>query len=409
MKQQKNRLLLLEEFLRIQESSAKEFTKKEVATFTGYPIATVSTYFCKYLNNYLVHSSDKKFISKGIKELTSQEFKTHFSQRSPKVPELLINPKVKRLRQRSLDAFYLAVENYNRITLPNRIEVFCILMANAWELLLKSIIIETDGLEAIYYNNADKTLSLKSTVEKCFKENDPIRKNIEDLAELRDQSIHLLVEELHSPLSRVFQASVLNYNEYFKHKTNNTAIPQNKIGLLSLVYDSVDLENNINFVDDLISPEQAKKFLKNLLKTEKELNSEKYAIDITRRLVLTKKESAADITLSVKPGSDSAIFIDRYKPREDIFPFRQTEAIKKINTALHDKSYSINSHSFQALVQKHNIKKDGQYYAAGDFGTSGSYNQKLIDVFINKINSNPQCIDEAKEYVRHLKAKKIQK
>ncbi|WP_223863166.1 DUF3644 domain-containing protein, partial [Enterobacter hormaechei] len=59
-------------------------------------------------------------------------------------PELKI---YKGLLKRSLDAFILSLEVYNRPSLDNRVEAFCILSINAWELLLKAELIKALSLD----------------------------------------------------------------------------------------------------------------------------------------------------------------------------------------------------------------------------------------------------------------------
>lgn len=60
-------------------------------------------------------------------------------------------PMFSRLFEKSVEAFLLAVENYNKPTIRYRVEAFAIFICNAWELLLKGYLIKTQGLESIYY------------------------------------------------------------------------------------------------------------------------------------------------------------------------------------------------------------------------------------------------------------------
>ena len=57
-----------------------------------------------------------------------------------------------RLVDKSLEAYVLALETINRLTIQYRLESFCYLFCNAWELLLKArmLAVEVDQ-EAIYY------------------------------------------------------------------------------------------------------------------------------------------------------------------------------------------------------------------------------------------------------------------
>lgn len=63
------------------------------------------------------------------------------------------NPGTKgKLLAKSVEAYLLALETINRLTITYRVETFCALVCNAWEVLLKAKIIEDTGARtAIYY------------------------------------------------------------------------------------------------------------------------------------------------------------------------------------------------------------------------------------------------------------------
>lgn len=56
-----------------------------------------------------------------------------------------------KLFDKSVEAFLLAVETYNKPTIKYRVEAFAIFICNAWELLLKAHLLQTNGPGAIYY------------------------------------------------------------------------------------------------------------------------------------------------------------------------------------------------------------------------------------------------------------------
>lgn len=87
----------------------------------------------------------------------------------------------RRLKDKAIEAFLLAIEIYNKPTIKYRVEGFSFFIINAWELLLKSYIIRRDGNKAIYYkDNPGRTLSLENCIKKVFtNENDPLRINLE--------------------------------------------------------------------------------------------------------------------------------------------------------------------------------------------------------------------------------------
>lgn len=123
----------------------------------------------------------------------------------------------RQLLERSREAYLLALDVYNKLILRYRVEGFCFLFCNAWELLLKAKILEdTKNERSIFYRKKRgkprRSLSLKAALKKVFpNENDPIRRNVEEIAILRDVATHLIIPELESIYAGIFQAGVLNY------------------------------------------------------------------------------------------------------------------------------------------------------------------------------------------------------
>jgi hypothetical protein len=400
-----DRLTLLEQFLRIQEKLNKEFSKKEMADFTGYPVATITTYFGKYLINYLVHPSENKsFSSRGINKLSSLEFQTHMSQKSLKLLESKIDPKVEKLRQRSLDAFCLAVENYNRLTLRNRVEVFCILISNAWELLLKAELILKHGMTSINYSDSDRTLSLRDVAYKFFGENDLIRKNIELLAELRDQCIHLLIPELQPGLSRIFQASVINFRDCYKQYTDISPFPDQSLGLMSLVIDGEDLNQPLLLKEyGEITAHKVEEFLAKFKASEKTIDSRQLAIPVEYKLALTKKESNSDICLSVKSDSTDAIIVERAAPIEKTHPYRAKNAVSLINNKTSKKAPKLSIWSFRLLLSRYKMFNDPRYHNHEKISNTHSYSETTIEKFVHLLETNPEALTIAIEHQRNSK------
>ena len=67
---------------------------------------------------------------------------------------------IKKMLEKSQEAFLLAIEVYNKPTIKYRLEGFAFFVCNAWELLLKAYIIKNSGMQSIYYK--DKPERIKS-------------------------------------------------------------------------------------------------------------------------------------------------------------------------------------------------------------------------------------------------------
>ena len=134
-------------------------------------------------------------------------------------------PKSKHLLEKSIQAAISAIEIYNKPDFKYREESFCILMVNAWEVLLKAKIITTNQnkLNSIFV--IDKNLKKKDGTEykkTKYKKNragnemtidiftslkiikdDTLKENIKLLVEMRDNAIHFYNE------SKYFEKKVL--------------------------------------------------------------------------------------------------------------------------------------------------------------------------------------------------------
>ena len=125
-----------------------------------------------------------------------------------------------RLVGKSIEAFVMGLEVYNKPTIKYRIEGFSFFVCNAWELMLKAEIINR-GQSIYYKDNPDRTLSLEASIKKIYSdENTRIRLNLERIVELRNISTHYITEDYELKYAPLFQACVLNYTNELKRFHN---------------------------------------------------------------------------------------------------------------------------------------------------------------------------------------------
>ena len=117
------------------------------------------------------------------------------------------------LLDKSEEAFLMAIEIYNKPTINYRLEGFAFFICNAWELLLKSKMLQNN--ESIYYpDKPNRTISLSNCITNVFtNDKDPVRKNLEILVGLRNTSTHFVIKEMDSIYLPFMQANVLNYSQ----------------------------------------------------------------------------------------------------------------------------------------------------------------------------------------------------
>ena len=308
-----NNQLALADVLREFEENGTTFTAEMVAQRTTYSKNSINKYINeKLLDKYIFHAGSRaKYRIEGLSALSNDEFLSVMSQSSKakqKKPEEQFHDK---LVSRSLDAFTLALEVYNRPSMKNRVEAFAIMMVNAWELLLKAEILKAEGYEKIFYDG-DKSISISDAVKRRLQEKDPVRINLETIIDLRDHAIHLLIPELQPQLSRLFQATVLNYQTRYRNEMGNAPLAGQSVGMLSLVVDGPAPE--VALIQKLYGKHAAQsvsKFIQRFDETSKTVDSTEFSIPVDYRLALVKREDESDLSLSVGDAGEGAIIITK--------------------------------------------------------------------------------------------------
>lgn len=125
-----------------------------------------------------------------------------------------------RLISKSVEAFILGLEIYNKPTIRYRIEGFSLFVVNAWELMLKAELINRG--ENIYFDDSpNRTISISGTITKIYTDkNTKIRLNLEKIVELRNISSHFITEDYELKYAPLFQACVINYVNEIKRFHN---------------------------------------------------------------------------------------------------------------------------------------------------------------------------------------------
>lgn len=125
----------------------------------------------------------------------------------------------KRLVDKSIEAFIMGLEIYNKPTIKYRIEGFSFFICNAWELMLKAELLNR-GVP-IYFPDSNRTISLENAIRKIYTDKkQPLRINLEKIIDLRNTSTHFITEEYETIYAPFFQSCVLNFSEQIKRFHN---------------------------------------------------------------------------------------------------------------------------------------------------------------------------------------------
>ena len=321
------------------------------------------------------------------------------------------NPGLKgRLVDKSVEAYILALETINWISIQYRIETFCYLICNAWELLLKAKIIEdTRKTNSIYYKyyktqreNPKRSLSLQDCLERIMpSEKDAIRRNVERVKELRDEATHLVIGQIPSEVISLFQASVVNYHNRLTTWFGVSLTDRVPGGLMSIVYDMSPEQSDMT--DKRLRRKLGADTATFLARYCTEVKNEfdelekpaQFLIGIDYRLVLTKKSDEADITLSAGPGGEVTQVVEVPKDPSGSHPFRQKEVIEKVNEVLID--LTINQWDIQCINKMYNIKSKSEYFYQGQVnGSPPQYSQNFVKWIARQYNKDKEFFSKTR-------------
>lgn len=312
-----------------------------------------------------------------------------------------------RLLDKSIEAYVLALETINRLTIQYRLETFCYLICNAWELMLKSKLIHDSGNdEAAFYplgKTAEKrSLSLSDCLNQLFpNEKDPVRKNIERISELRDESVHLAINEIPTDVIRLLQAGVTNYHgrldEWFGESLSN----RYPVPMMSIVYDLDPARHDLT--DGRLRSRLGKDAFEYLSRFSAQLHSdadalgnpEEFSATIYYGLSLTKKSEDADIHLTCgQNDSEPAQVVEVAKDSSATHPYRRKELIEMVKRFYPQ----VNQHDVQCINDVFSVKSRNEWFYQGKIkGSPGQYSADFADWIKNRHEQNSKFFKETRE------------
>ena len=421
----KNLLGLLQQ----KEMRGEVISEEEILEASGWQNSTFVTYRNKgQLSDFLNKVGNGYFEASNSLGLSVQQFTQLLSQSKHRrgLGHNCESRLAKALLRKSRDNMLLALELYNRPSLENRMDCFVLCFYIAWEQLLKAILIEKNGEESIFKKSRSggirETISLRECLSKVYNTGDLVRRNVERIVFYRDQAVHLLMPEVQSIMSRVFQSGVLNYSTKFQDFTQQPFISSSDSGMLSLVGDLkhpsiAALHSSYGKeVGDEISS-----LVTDLTDEAKNLDDIQFAIPLNVKLVFARKDEQGNMITLAKAeegmeGLMKAIILEKPTDREKTHPYKEGAAIHEINRRLYEKYEAsvletklisrnnktnraeINTYCFRSVVTKlkwkngnnryHHENKDPEYHYYSDFA---------IEEFIEKVMSIENYLENARK------------
>lgn len=317
-----------------------------------------------------------------------------------------------RLLKNSIEAYVLALETINRLSITYRVEAFCYLICNAWELLLKARLIQISGSpNAAYFKKERGKLRRSLPLRACLKgiftnEKDPVRRNIEIVADVRDEATHLVISKVPQDVMALFQACVLNYHEYLQNWWEISLSDRLPVGMMALTYDlsPTDFDFDSSALKKQIGKDTAAYLMNLQADLRKEFDSlgrvAEFSIDVDYKLALVRKVSDADIALTTGDGGKPTSVLPIPKDTSDTHPFREMNVLEKLNEELTCER-DINGYDVRCVVKAHNVKENGAYfYQTRLTGFSPQYSQGFIDWVVRKYGNDANFFDDARAWVR---------
>ncbi|WP_201738775.1 DUF3644 domain-containing protein [Senegalimassilia faecalis] len=274
---------------------------------------------------------------------------------------------VNRLIDKSQEAFLLAIELYNRPTIRYHAEGCCFFLCNAWELMLKAHISKTLGESAVFYPDSDRSLSLTDRVKKVFTNaNDPLRRNLEIVIELRNTSTHYVTDEYELFYGPVLQYCVERYDEKLREFHGieiSDRIPENYLAL-SVRRGSVDI--------DSIRARYSKEIVEKMLTLGANIAAEGTvgAVPYSTELWLTKKKDA-DFSVRIASDADAAATILRtltdpinkykYRTKTAVRFIRAKLAKAGVCVMVNGEPKEFNNYHFQVFADFYEMKGNESY------------------------------------------------
>jgi hypothetical protein len=321
----------------------------------------------------------------------------------------------RRLVDSSIDAYALALETINRLSIRYRVESFAFLICNAWELLLKARIIDLEGHNnAIYFprqrGQPRRSLALRDCAKRIFRnEKDAVRRNLELVADLRDEATHLVISQVPKDVIGLFQACVLNYHQRLNEWWRIALSDRVPVGMMTLVYDLSP--ENFDPSSPRLRRQLGADVAEYLARFQAEVRKEaealgqpaEFSIDISYKLALVKHPADADIVLSSGKDGEPARVVEVAKDSSRTHPYRQKEAIAEINAALGGK-WKINQHDIQCICKVHGVKKRPDfYYKGGVPGSPNQYSQAFVHWVIEQFEKDPDFFTRCRDKVTELR------
>lgn len=316
-----------------------------------------------------------------------------------------------KLVEKSIEAFIMGLEIYNKPTIRYRVEGFAFFVCNAWELMIKAKMINDFGECSIYYpDKPDRTIDLSRAVKKVFTNNkDPLRLNIEKIISLRNTSTHFITDDYERIYAPLFQACVTNFSNKlieFHNRDITDEIPQNFLTLSLNLSELTD-----NDIRAKYTPEIAEKFIiqrNELVISEQQVRNPKFAISIEQNLYITKNRDEAQFLVAVDRNADAkGTIIKEMRDPRNTHNYGFNTLLEAVNNRIEQKKIDfqfknesgeirkiVTTNDLTLFIKFYDMKQDDKFSYLHVIGKSRSYSYSnaAVDFIVGAIKKEPHDV-----------------
>lgn len=306
-----------------------------------------------------------------------------------------------KIKAKSIEAYLLCLEIYNKPTIHYRIEASSYFICNAWELILKAYYIQQYGENSIYRPNSKYSYSLEEMLNRCFEDNSPVKKNLLFILEkIRNKSTHFIIPEHDYIYTPFLQKAVLNYSKFLYDKFNVNIAEKIPFEYLALISRKEVKPKNISKLYSKAYADIFSEDFREVNETIANTESDDDAIfaQIKYQLALVKDIKQADIKAYYAKDED-AVALKRVTVAKDVnssHPYSMKQLIKRIKQRVSDEDLEydldkLNMHSLSEFGKNYKItsRPDFIYFHVIGNTTQKTYSEAYVDFVISKIEDNP--------------------
>ncbi|MHB1461707.1 MAG: DUF3644 domain-containing protein [Armatimonadota bacterium] len=318
----------------------------------------------------------------------------------------------KRMLDKSIESYILALETINRLSIQYRFEAFSIFLCNAWELLLKvKLLVENPHIATIQQDDAtgDHTIGIKLCINKIFtKPDDPIRLNLEDVVDYRNNATHYIVPLLPKEVLGLFQSCVINYHSLLQTWMGIHLRDRVTAGMMSIVYD-FDPENfdiNSARMKTQLSPRSViylTALKKKILERQGSMpDSDQYMIDINYKLGLVKNPKKGDIILTTGNSSQTVGILSVPTDPGKTHPFVHCTLCSEIGKLIGKQFFQLTSTQMTYIIAFYKWSSGDEYYFQGTVpASSRQYSAKCVELLAKEISEDANFVEKCRDAYRN--------